>query len=206
MQIILPILEKHENNSTVYNATGRLVVNNVQKTKDAGVYKCFVEDESGNLNSGVWRVQKILGKYSKYYHIMTSNCFEMYTFLSWPLMFSFVGDHEYFIEFNEPLEKLDTLIVESSTNNNDITHMAKWYIRFSGYPKPTLVWLDLHGNEIPWSTIEDRNRKFNAIIEEDSTSLKIHHPKISDSGYYTLYADNGQIQKEQKFQLLVKGT
>lgn len=33
--------------------------------------------------------------------------------------------------------------------------------------------------------------------------MKIRNPRVSDSGYYTLYADNGRIQKEQKFQLQV---
>lgn len=63
MEIKPPISEKHESNSALYKATGQLIVSNVQKTKDIGVYKCFVEDNSSNRNSAVWRVQKIIGKY-----------------------------------------------------------------------------------------------------------------------------------------------
>lgn len=63
MRIIPPISEKHENNSALYKATGQLIVRDVQKIKDVGVYKCFVEDNSNNRNSAVLRVQKILGKY-----------------------------------------------------------------------------------------------------------------------------------------------
>lgn len=174
MQIIPPISEKHENNSALYKATAQLIVRNVQKIKDVGLYKCYVEDNSNNRNSAVLRVQKIL------------------------------GPHDYFIEMKEPTGKY-TLTVESANNNNNRGSIAKWYVKFLGHPKPTLVWRDLHGNEIPWSTVEDHTRKFDAFIAKDSTTLKIHHPKIGDSGFYTLYADNGRIQKEEKFQLLVKG-
>lgn len=108
----------------------------------------------------------------------------------------------------EPAEKY-ILTVESANNkniHNERSSVAKWFVKYAGHPKPTLVWRDLHGNEIPWSTFEDHNRKFDAFIDKDSTTLKIHHPKIGDSGAYILYADNGRIQKEQKFELFVKGT
>lgn len=65
MEIIPPTSEKHENNSALYTATGQLIVRNVQKTKDVGIYKCYVEDNSNNRNSAVLRVQKILGKYHR---------------------------------------------------------------------------------------------------------------------------------------------
>lgn len=96
--------------------------------------------------------------------------------------------------------------MESANSKTGKVSIANWFVKFLGHPKPTLVWRDLHGNEIPWSTVEDHSRKFDAFIGKDSTTLKIHHPKIGDSGYYTLSADNGRMQKEQKFQLLVKGT
>lgn len=78
-------------------------------------------------------------------------------------------------------------------------------MKYAGHPFPSLVWRDLRGNEIPWSSIEDKNRKYEATKDNRSTTLKIRNPKITDSGFYTLYADNGQMQKEQKFRLLVKG-
>lgn len=90
-----------------------------------------------------------------------------------------------------------------TTHNRSIP--ANWLVKYAGHPTPTLVWRDVHGNEIPWSTTEDFSRKFDAFIDKRSTTLRIHNPRITDSGYYTLYADNERVQKEQKFQLLVKG-
>lgn len=82
---------------------------------------------------------------------------------------------------------------------------AKWFVKYAGYPPPKLVWRDTRDIEIPWASYEDKTRRLEAIIDKRSTILKIRHPQITDSGYYTLYADNGQMRKEQKFQLLVKG-
>lgn len=176
MQIIPPISEKHENNAALYKATGKLIVSRLQKDKDAGRYKCTVEDNSDNRNSATLHVLKIL------------------------------GPHEYFLDLKEPNDRY-TLIVNSSlhTAHTRANVSANWLVKYAGYPTPTLVWHDVHGNEIPWSSDEDTSRKFNAFLEKRSTILKIHSPRITDSGYYTLSADNERLQKEQKFQLLVKG-
>lgn len=120
------------------------------------------------------------------------------------MQFCLPGPQDYFIDLKEPTGKY-SVTVESANNSKNRGSIAKWYVRFSGHPKPTLVWRDLHGNEIPWSTVEDHSRKFDAFLTKDSTTLNIYHPKIGDSGFYTLYADNGRIQKEEKFELLVKG-
>lgn len=78
-------------------------------------------------------------------------------------------------------------------------------MKYSGHPVPTLVWRDTHGNEIPWSVEDDKSRKIVATKDKTSTTLRIKDPKINDSGNYTLFADNDKMQKEQQFQLLVKG-
>lgn len=88
-----------------------------------------------------------------------------------------------------------------SSNNIE----AKWYVKVTGHPKPHFVWRDNRNIEIPWSQIEDKRRKLDAIHDDRSTTLKIRNPSISDSGYYTLIADNTQRKEEKKFQLLVKG-
>lgn len=79
----------------------------------------------------------------------------------------------------------------------------KWVVEYRGYPAPKLVWYDIHGDEIPWSTIEQKSCKYEAIQDKRRVTLKIRDVRVSDSGYYTLHADNGQMQKEQKFQLTV---
>lgn len=74
MQIIEPVSEKHENNSGLYKATGKLIVYNLDKTKDAGIYKCLVEDNSENRNSATLNVLKILGKYIIIFPISNRLC------------------------------------------------------------------------------------------------------------------------------------
>lgn len=124
---------------------------------------------------------------------------------------NFSGPQDYFIELKEPSNKLTVVLNSTSSfDPNDPkarggSNVAKWIIKYLGHPAPTVVWRDLHGNDIPWSTTEDKTHKLVAIIDKISTTLKINSPKIGDSGYYTLFADNGRVQKEQKFQLLVRG-
>lgn len=88
---------------------------------------------------------------------------------------------------------------------NETKREVKWHIKYAGHPMPTLVWLDPRGNEIPWSSTSDRNRKLEATMDKRTTTLKIRNPVIGDSGPYTLRANNGKMKKEQRFQLLVKG-
>lgn len=113
-------------------------------------------------------------------------------------MFSFAGPGEYFIDMKEPNEKY--VLTLNSTKRE-----AKWLVKYSGHPFPALVWRDPRGNEIQWSTKEDKSRKFEATFDKRSTTLKIRNPKIGDSGNYVLHADNGRIQKDQEFKLLVRG-
>lgn len=88
---------------------------------------------------------------------------------------------------------------------NSTKREAKWLVKYSGHPFPTIVWRDPRGNEIPWSTKEDKSRKFEAIVDRRSTILKIRNPKITDSGIYILHAENGYISKDQEFKLFVRG-
>lgn len=66
VEITAPVSEKHESNVALYKATGKLVVRNLDKSTDFGIYKCWVEDDSGNRNSDILKVQKILGKYRNF--------------------------------------------------------------------------------------------------------------------------------------------
>lgn len=109
-----------------------------------------------------------------------------------------LGAGESFINITEPSGKYKS---EVTSNKKEV----KWYVKYSGHPFPTLVWRDIRGFEIPWSVEEDKSHKFEAIKDKRTTTLKIRNPQIGDSGFYTLHASNGKIEKEQQFQLLVKG-
>lgn len=114
------------------------------------------------------------------------------------ILMPFPGANESFINITEPSGRYKS---EVSANKSDLN----WYVKYTGHPVPEIVWRDIRGNEIPWSLSEDKNRKFEATKDGKSTTLKIRKPKLGDSGFYVLHADNGRMIKEQKFQLLVKG-
>lgn len=84
---------------------------------------------------------------------------------------------------------------------------AIFSVKYSGLPEPMPTWHDIEGNQIPWSTWENKTNKFEATLDQQNqqTALKIKNPLVMDSGWYILLADNGLIQKEHEFQLLVKG-
>ncbi|XP_055298875.1 vascular endothelial growth factor receptor 1-like isoform X17 [Sitodiplosis mosellana] len=162
-----PVREKHETHPELSHAVGKLIVHNLDKTKDAGFYKCMVEDSSLNRNSDLINVIKIL------------------------------DPDESFIDINEPTGKYKAEVASTKKE-------VQWIAKYAGHPIPEIVWRDTRGNEIPWSLSEDKNRKYEAIKDGKSTTLKIRQPKIGDSGFYILRGDNGQKQEERKFQLLVK--
>lgn len=64
-----------------------------------------------------------------------------------------------------------------------------------------MIWRDREGDEIPWSTVSQKGCKYEAIRNKQSVTLKIKDIRTTDTGDYTLYADNGRVQKEQKFHL-----
>ncbi|XP_031631901.1 vascular endothelial growth factor receptor 1-like isoform X3 [Contarinia nasturtii] len=167
VEITDPIRQEHQSHPELFQAVGKLIVKNLDKTKDAGLYKCLVEDRSSNRNSAVMNIIKILGA------------------------------NESFINISEPSGRYK---FEVSANQSEL----KWYVKYYGHPVPEIVWRDIRGNEISWSQSEDRNRKFEATKDEKATTLKIRKPRLGDSGFYVLHADNGRMIKEQKFQLLVK--
>lgn len=78
---------------------------------------------------------------------------------------------------------------------------VKWVVEVRGHPEPKFVWRDREGDEIPWSTGNHKGCKYEAIQNKQSVTLKIKDIRITDTGDYTLYADNGRVQKEQKFHL-----
>lgn len=112
-----------------------------------------------------------------------------------------LGANESFINITEPTGKYKR---ELSANQREV----RWFVKYSGHPVPNLIWRDVQGNAISWSMPGEKsnsNSKFEATQDKRSTTLKIRNPQITDSGNYTLHADNGHIQKQQNFQLLVKG-
>lgn len=64
MQLIPASNEQHESNTTLLKVVGKLIVEKLDKTKDAGVYKCIVADRAGKLNSATRNVNRILGSYA----------------------------------------------------------------------------------------------------------------------------------------------
>lgn len=82
---------------------------------------------------------------------------------------------------------------------------AKWHVKYSGNPHPNVVWKDSHGNEIPWTQTIDENGKFDVMHDNRTTTLRIRNLRISDSGNYTLNADNGLQKNIKAFELLVYG-
>lgn len=86
--------------------------------------------------------------------------------------------------------------------------VAKWTVKYNSYPiLKTLVWRDTRGNDIRWSNEPDRESHIEAInyIDRKQASIVISKLTMSDSGFYTLFADNGKINKTQKFELRVEG-
>lgn len=97
--------------------------------------------------------------------------------------------------------KSNKFVLDLAANQTE----AKWYVKFAGYPTTTIVWRDPNQNEIPWTQIENKNNKLEAMYSESSTILRIRHPKISDSGTYALHARNERMEKKQEFKLFVRG-
>lgn len=82
---------------------------------------------------------------------------------------------------------------------------AKWYVKYAGYPRTTIVWHDPNKNEIPWRQSENKENKIEAMNFGSSTILKIRNPTIRDSGIYNLVAKNERKEKKQEFTLYVRG-
>lgn len=60
-----PALKKHKN-SPVFEATGELIVNHLDESKDMGLYQCIVND-FGHIKSITSNVKRIIGEYLFYY-------------------------------------------------------------------------------------------------------------------------------------------
>lgn len=65
IEIAEPVRGGHQTHPEFYLATGKLTVKSLDKTKDAGIYKCMVEDLSSNRNSALINIIKILGNYRR---------------------------------------------------------------------------------------------------------------------------------------------
>lgn len=63
--------EKHENDSALYRATGKLIVKNLKRKKDAGFYKCIVEDDTHGRNAFQLKIKQIIGiKYTERFTVV----------------------------------------------------------------------------------------------------------------------------------------
>lgn len=88
-----------------------------------------------------------------------------------------------------------------------IDEAAKWVVDIQSFPPGPIFnawWTDNHGVRIPWSYQED-HEKVATLFDNKTTTLTISYPRIADLGNYTLFVDNGRVQKQQTFQLLIKG-
>lgn len=107
-----------------------------------------------------------------------------------------------------PEDPFITIIPETETSIVDSNQIeAVFSVKYSGKPKPIPTWHDINGDPIPWSAKKSKNSRLEATVDRQNqlTALKIKHPELADSGTYILLADNGLVQEEHEFQLLVKG-
>lgn len=113
---------------------------------------------------------------------------------------TFTGADDSFINFIAPSNEFTI-----DSNQPD----ARIFVKYWGYPNPTVVWRDTHGNKVPGSATQNdgQPRKFETLFDADEnlTILRILQPTVKDSGNYTLCANNSRIERNQTFQLLVKG-
>lgn len=178
-----------------------MTVSDIDETKDIGTYQCIVLGANKQRSSARLDVVRFIGniRFSIPLELLVAHtCMEITKhvfFVCTP------GPEDWFINITEPSGKYD---LEVSSKQAEV----KWYLKYSSYPPiQSLVWRDARGNEIPWTTDADKDpsRKVEARLENRRITLTIRNIHITDSGYYTLYANNGQIEKEQKMQLRVKG-
>lgn len=109
-----------------------------------------------------------------------------------------VAANDSFIDIEESSNRF---VLEIAANIPEV----KWYVRYSGYPSPTIKWRDSMNNEIPWTYSKNKYNKIDARLEKSLTILKIRNPTINDSGTYTLYANNERMERKQEFVLFVRG-
>lgn len=81
----------------------------------------------------------------------------------------------------------------------------EWFVDYVGMPKPSIVWFDNYGNEIPWARPGRENGKFIATKEENLTRLKIRNLSENSTGFYLVRASNRYKTKQHVFQLVVGG-
>lgn len=84
-------------------------------------------------------------------------------------------------------------------------HYVEWSAEYFGNPQPAIVWTDNLGKMIEWSQTKGEMDKIYAVNANRLTKLRIHNLSISDSGTYTLHADNGKTKEEKEIELVVYG-
>lgn len=61
-RIIDPIGQNHPNDN-MYFAVSQLIIQNLDKSKDVGTYKCVVDDDAMNHNAAELNIDDILGEF-----------------------------------------------------------------------------------------------------------------------------------------------
>lgn len=107
-----------------------------------------------------------------------------------------------FINITEPSGKYD---FEVSSQQNQV----QWYLKYASYPSiETLEFRDKNKEVVPWMSgfDTDTRKKIEAKRESRRITVLIRNISIADSGTYTLYANNGKMDRERRIELKVKGT
>lgn len=188
-RIIEPIAQNHPYNNLFY-AVSQLLVGNLDKGKDIGAYKCLVADDAMNRHAAEINIVDIFGKFVG---VAWNKC-DTNSISSTVGLFTISGTQESFIDIIEPNGKYNMRVTPK-------IHEVKWVVDVRGSPAPTLIWRDREGDDIPWSNGNQKGCKYEAIANKQSVTLKIKDIRTTDTGDYTLYADNGRVQKQQKFHL-----
>lgn len=63
VEIFQPVRKSHESHSDMFRAQGRLIVFNLDKIKDIGLYKCHAEIDENSKNANAYLITKILSKF-----------------------------------------------------------------------------------------------------------------------------------------------
>lgn len=142
-----------------------------------------------NTKAAELNIDDILGEFSKRYHEVKPKIK-----MKCSSFFRISGAQESFIDIVELNGKYNLRVTPKIRE-------VKWVVEVRGHPEPKLVWRDREGDEIPWTTGNHKGCKYEAIRNRENVILKIKDVRITDTGDYTLHADNGRVVKEQKFHL-----
>lgn len=110
-------------------------------------------------------------------------------------------------------EEIFLHIVHDSSDHeskmHDIGVDVKWRINIFAKPLANVFWLDSHGAKVPWSKNRDKTARFFAgelqWKDRQLISLEISNITSDDLGEFTLFADNGHLQRQLVLPVRVPG-